>query len=182
MVFATTSTSSTGSSYTLLILAVAFGVIGFLASQSFKRKWGKTPWGWPSVVWGVVCFISILIGCILLLIARSSTRKSIQAAGGPEQSWYQYPGGSAAPPGQPPYYGGGGTVPTGFPPPFPQPEQPGWGAPAPVAPEPAPTAPAGWYKDPSGTHELRYFDGSVWTEHVSDGGVTSTAPLPGTTP
>jgi uncharacterized protein YxjI len=36
---------------------------------------------------------------------------------------------------------------------------------------------AGWHPDPSGTHELRYFDGTQWTEHVSDRGVASTAPL-----
>lgn len=46
---------------------------------------------------------------------------------------------------------------------------------------PAPTAsssavvsvPAGWNPDPHGRHELRYWDGSLWTEHVSDGGVQS---------
>lgn len=37
---------------------------------------------------------------------------------------------------------------------------------------------AGWLADPSGAHELRYFDGTTWTDHVSDGGVTSTAPMP----
>lgn len=31
-----------------------------------------------------------------------------------------------------------------------------------------------WHPDPSGRHELRYWDGTSWTEHVSDGGVTST--------
>ena len=36
---------------------------------------------------------------------------------------------------------------------------------------------AGWHPDPMGRHELRYFDGSSWTEHVADGGVTSTDPL-----
>jgi hypothetical protein len=45
-------------------------------------------------------------------------------------------------------------------------------APAPVqvaaaapAPPPPPTAPAGWYPDPYGEHQLRYYDGSGWTEH-----------------
>jgi uncharacterized protein YxjI len=27
-----------------------------------------------------------------------------------------------------------------------------------------------WYPDPSGRHELRYYDGTAWTEHVSDHG------------
>lgn len=38
-------------------------------------------------------------------------------------------------------------------------------------PPPPPAAPAGWNPDPSGEHELRYWDGTRWTEHVSDGGV-----------
>ena len=36
--------------------------------------------------------------------------------------------------------------------------------------------PAGWHPDPYGTHELRYFDGTEWTEHVSDQGQAGTAP------
>ena len=36
---------------------------------------------------------------------------------------------------------------------------------------------AAWHPDPTGRHELRYWDGSQWTEHVSDGGVQSTSPL-----
>ena len=35
---------------------------------------------------------------------------------------------------------------------------------------------AQWYADPSGRHELRYWDGTAWTDHVSDQGVTSTDP------
>lgn len=37
--------------------------------------------------------------------------------------------------------------------------------------------PAGWHTDPSGRHELRYWDGSDWTDHVSDAGKTKTDPL-----
>jgi hypothetical protein len=39
------------------------------------------------------------------------------------------------------------------------------------------SSPAGWHHDPTGGHELRYWDGNRWTEHVSDNGVQSTAPL-----
>lgn len=37
----------------------------------------------------------------------------------------------------------------------------------------------GWNPDPSGRHEYRYWDGSSWTDDVSDNGVTSTDPVGG---
>jgi hypothetical protein len=53
-------------------------------------------------------------------------------------------------------------------------------APAVVAPAPepaaAPAVPAGWYADPAGRFELRYWDGSTWTEHVSRAGQQFTDP------
>ena len=44
-------------------------------------------------------------------------------------------------------------------------------------PLPPPSAPAGWIPDPRGRHELRYWDGSRWTEHVSDASVPGLDPL-----
>lgn len=47
-------------------------------------------------------------------------------------------------------------------------------------PPPPPTVaalPAGWLPDPYRRRELRYWDGSLWTDHVSDGGVQSTDPV-----
>jgi hypothetical protein len=41
---------------------------------------------------------------------------------------------------------------------------------------------AGWLPDPSGGHQVRYWDGAAWTEHVSDGGTTATDPLPADAP
>jgi len=35
----------------------------------------------------------------------------------------------------------------------------------------------GWYRDPSGVHQFRYFD-AIWTDQVSDAGVVRTSPLP----
>lgn len=35
----------------------------------------------------------------------------------------------------------------------------------------------GWYKDPSGRHEQRYWDGTVWTGNVADGGVLGDDPI-----
>lgn len=37
--------------------------------------------------------------------------------------------------------------------------------------------PANWYPDPTSRHELRYWDGDRWTDHVSDAGITGTDPV-----
>ena len=55
----------------------------------------------------------------------------------------------------------------------------GSGAQTPSAPAPAqatPAVPAGWYADPALRFELRYWDGSAWTEHVSRAGQQYTDP------
>jgi Protein of unknown function (DUF2510) len=36
----------------------------------------------------------------------------------------------------------------------------------------------GWLVDPTGRHEHRYWSGSEWTEHVTDGGIPGTDPPP----
>lgn len=48
----------------------------------------------------------------------------------------------------------------------------GWSAPAPETP------PAGWYPDPSGLHQYRFFTGHDWTADVVDNGAHSSEPLP----
>ena len=37
--------------------------------------------------------------------------------------------------------------------------------------------PPAWHNDPTGRHELRYWDGSAWTDHVSDRGIQATDPI-----
>lgn len=44
---------------------------------------------------------------------------------------------------------------------------------APQSPPVAARTPAGWYPDPYGVHQLRWFDGSSWREIVADNGVES---------
>ncbi|MFM7665444.1 MAG: DUF2510 domain-containing protein [Actinomycetota bacterium] len=39
-----------------------------------------------------------------------------------------------------------------------------------------PAVPAAWYKDPSGRFEMRYWNGTAWTEHVARGGQQFTDP------
>lgn len=41
---------------------------------------------------------------------------------------------------------------------------------------------AGWFPDPNGRHEQRYWNGEAWTEHVFSAGSQSTDPLPPATP
>jgi hypothetical protein len=41
----------------------------------------------------------------------------------------------------------------------------------------APTPPAAWYPDPHRRHEMRYWDGVDWTEHVSDQTRVSVDPI-----
>lgn len=42
---------------------------------------------------------------------------------------------------------------------------------------PGDAPPAAWHKDPLGRHQLRYWDGSAWTSHVSDNGTVSQDPI-----
>jgi len=44
------------------------------------------------------------------------------------------------------------------------------------------STPANWYPDPMGRFELRYWDGSEWTGHVSTAGQQSSDPLDGSGP
>ena len=42
-----------------------------------------------------------------------------------------------------------------------------------------PNTPAGWYADPLGRHERRYWDGAAWTEHIVDATTQGTDPVSG---
>lgn len=46
-----------------------------------------------------------------------------------------------------------------------------------VAPYLPTAVPPGWYPDPRGGHEHRWWDGATWTSNVADAGVTATDPL-----
>lgn len=40
--------------------------------------------------------------------------------------------------------------------------------------------PAGWFPDPTGRHDHRWWDGGAWTSHVADAGISGLDPLPDT--
>lgn len=39
------------------------------------------------------------------------------------------------------------------------------------------SAPPAWLADPTGRHQMRYWDGQQWTDHVSNAGVQATDPV-----
>ena len=47
------------------------------------------------------------------------------------------------------------------------------------APSASPLPPPHWARDPVGRHQLRWWDGSRWTEYVSNAGAVATDPLSG---
>lgn len=56
------------------------------------------------------------------------------------------------------------------------------GSPGAISPETGYSAkptPPRWSPDPSKRHQLRFWDGTSWTEHVADHGSTSTDPVGG---
>jgi hypothetical protein len=52
---------------------------------------------------------------------------------------------------------------------------------SPRAPTASPAAPpnmqAGWYPDPAGRHQYRYWDGGLWSDDVADNGITARDPV-----
>ena len=54
--------------------------------------------------------------------------------------------------------------------------QPAAAVPPPPPPDDANPTTAGWYRDQTGRHEYRYWNGSAWTDDVSDHGQTSKDP------
>lgn len=195
-----------------LILGTVLAILGYLASERYKRARGVTPWRLPSAVWAVLLFFLTLLGAIVYMIAYFTTRPRTRptgwkspgpswgpGAGPPQQGWNAPPGGFG--PGNPqgfeapapsrsdaPVQGGWGPAPPpgGWespPPPgtvFPGFDQAGSPEAAPYAPPPVPAPPPPprtWLPDPGGRHELRYWDGTKFTEHVADGGKISVDPL-----
>lgn len=84
-----------------LLFGLVFGLLGYRESKRFADRYGRTPFGWPSLVWAFVCFLSLLVGGILLMIGRRVTRRKIERSGYANPAAY----GQAAPYGAPPGYG-----------------------------------------------------------------------------
>ncbi len=153
------------------VLAVVISIFGYRLSQRIRATRGVTPWRIPSFVWALICFFFAPFGFALELIAIVSTKPEPRGAHtaqggsttGASRTTYEQTGSAPttteealaayAPKTPPSGYGG------------PQSDQ--LGKPALF----------GWYRDVSGHHQLRYWDGRDWTSHVSDDDVESEDPL-----
>lgn len=139
-----------------LSLGLVFGMLAFMRSNSYKRRTGNSPWHIHPLVWGgasafaalFVTFLSIvfvaIFGTVLSIVAWSPRPGRQRSA----ESVPEYPAGDIYSP-----VSMLGSIPTAQP--------------------PRPAALTAWLPDPTGRNELRYFDGSNWTEHVANGGVIS---------
>jgi hypothetical protein len=138
-----------------LVVGVVVAFVAYRESEKFRKTNGVTPWNWPSWLWAIVGFISLVLCAILITIAKrktkpvgtqweySQTGEPVLASSTPAFATSMTPSG-----------------PTSF-----------AASSTPVQPPPA------WHPDPSDRFASRYWDGARWTEHVSDGNSTSVDPL-----
>ena len=144
-----------GVNLVFLVVAVVVAAVAYRESEKFKRTNGVTPWNWPSWLWAVVGFISLILCAILITIAKKNTtpvgtqwEPSSLGDSGPLSPSRAFATSAAV----------SGSVPVSS-------------ASAPLQPPPA------WHADPCGRFASRYWDGLRWTEHVSDGNSTSVDPV-----
>lgn len=165
--------------YGLFILA---GVAGYFSAKSMEKKYGRRLWNWPHWAWALLAAGFLLIAAILMFVAERQLKRELASSAHPVPS---VPGGVAtasgwAPlPAQPLGSSLGvaqpvlGAVPAqAVPVPVVAPAAQ-VAAPAAQVAAPAPAVPSGWYPDPSGRHQHRWWDGSRWSNNVATNGQQS---------
>ena len=190
-----------------VVLGAVLALFGYRYSERFRLRRGVTPWKLPSAAWAVLLFFIPPVAVVYLIACLTTRSRTGPSNYGPPPGWGpgQAPQGFQAPPsgyGSGPAQGWEAPAPgapkapgTGYregapggwvappppggwdapPPPgtvFPSLSQPG--QPKPPVPPPSPRD---WLPDPSGRHELRYWDGTKFTEHIADGGKIGIDPL-----
>lgn len=149
-----------------LVFACVFAALGYRMSHRHRLVRGVTPWRLPSGVWAVICFFLQPFGIIVELFAQATTKPAVPSGGGQSMTsaFPAYPQPSRVEPGEV-------ALPVEQP-------APAYAGPPPPAGDGTGKSPLfGWYPDTTRRHELRYWDGKRWSEHVSDGGVVGTDPL-----
>lgn len=193
--------SSSASDVETISVLILFGLLGYIFAVRTRRTTGSTPWRLPPITWAVVSALLPLWGLMLEMVARLTTRPGGQTRsrfGGPgglggfSSHGYPPPGASSPAPGsafplqgdQPGHSPGGPQAnPAGGPELWPTqvtmwPGPDGWlpsGSGLGNAPEAPPAF--GWYEDPAGVHQERYWDGRSWADLVRDNGEISNAEL-----
>jgi Protein of unknown function (DUF2510) len=89
---------STGPFVFDLVIGLVVGYFAYRSSEKFKWRNNVTPWHIPSLVWGLIGFLSLLLCVILLLIARRTTKPVAISDGAPTAAtpapppgWYPDP-------------------------------------------------------------------------------------------
>ena len=104
----------------VLIFAVLFGIAGYGEANRTMKRYGRTPFGWPALVWGLLCFLSWVVGVILIAIGerviRNRAAKAPMYGGSYTQPVYAAPAGY----GPPTAYRPPAPHPLGYGPPVPQ--------------------------------------------------------------
>lgn len=185
------------------LLVVIGGVLGYALAARAKRVFGVSPWRLPPIVWGIVCAFVPVLGIVLETVAQLTTRHALPPGvdprgpgvrspfhPGPPSSEAHRPGPNAGPARSwwPSATPGQTDVPTAPPSNIPLLEEaqpgerrlpgPGGWRPAEAGQVAGETPPLfGWYADPTGRHELRYWDGRHWWDSVSDSGSRSEDPI-----
>ena len=59
-----------------LVLAVVFGFVGYREAAKFEREHGRGPFGVPALGWGFITGASLIIGAVLLAVARRQAKKA----------------------------------------------------------------------------------------------------------
>jgi F0F1-type ATP synthase assembly protein I len=63
-----------------LVIGLVVGFIAYRSSEKFKQANRVTPWHIPSLIWGLIGFISLLLCAILFFIARRTTKPATTAS------------------------------------------------------------------------------------------------------
>jgi hypothetical protein len=141
-------------------LGLVFGMLAFTRSNAYKRRTGNSPWHIHPLIWGgVSVFVAFVVTLMsLVFVAIFGTLLSIVTWSPRLQAGRQRETAEMDD-----YLSGPGFLSASALAPTSLPQQVG-------------SALTAWMPDPTGRNELRYFDGSGWTEHVANGGVISADP------
>ena len=78
-----------------LVLALLFGAAGYWEAAKFEREHGRGPFGIPKLGWGFITGASLIIGAVLLAVARRQAKNAPVHA--PVAAPMQAPGAVAQP-------------------------------------------------------------------------------------